>query len=178
MKYIEKQFNKNYVFIGKVFNARNDEVKLINNKIVNREVIEHCGGACGIAINKNDEIYFVKQYRYALEEELYEIPAGKLEKNENPLDCIRREFLEEAGVKAKTINYLGEYYPSPGISNEKIFIYYTDDFESVENKLDENEFLDVEIIKLSRVLEMIDSGIIKDMKSVVAILKYNRLKKY
>ncbi|MGI6709895.1 MAG: NUDIX hydrolase [Bacilli bacterium] len=176
MKYFEKQVKKKYVFMGKVFKARDDEVALCNQKTVNREVIEHPGGACAIVVNKNDEIFLVKQYRYALSEMTFEIPAGKLEKNEKPLDCILRELIEEVGVKAKTINFLGEYYPSPGISNEKIYIFYTDDFETTKNNLDENEFLDVELIKISEVIEMIDSGKIKDMKTVVAVLKYITLK--
>ncbi len=176
MKYFEKELKKRYVFDGKVFKARNDEVMLCNQKIVNREIIEHPGGACAIVVNKNNEIYLVKQFRYALSETTYEVPAGKLEKNEKPLDCILRELVEEVGVKAKTIISLGEYYPSPGISNEKIYIYYTDDFEITKNALDENEFLDVELIKIPKVIEMIKSGMIKDMKTVVAVLKYITLK--
>lgn len=172
MKYIEKEIKRKYVFKGKVFNARKDSVELINKKAASREIIEHSGGACGIAINEKNEIYMVRQYRYATGEELLEIPAGKLEKNELPLECIRREFKEEIGITTNEIKYLGDFFPSPGISNEKIYIYYTNNFKEGPNNLDENEFLDVEKIKLDKIIEMIKNNSIKDMKTVVAILRY------
>ena len=111
MPYEEKTVKKNYIFKGKIVNVRCDDALLPNGKPCTREVVEHNGGACVLYV-ENNKILFVKQYRYAYGEEVLEIPAGKLEKGEDPALAAKRELEEEAGVKAEKLTLLFVLYPS------------------------------------------------------------------
>ena len=115
---------------------------------------------------------FVRQYRYAYGESIYELPAGKLEKGEEPLLAAKRELEEEAGIKAKELNLLYVVYPTPGYTNEKIYVYEATEGEKVKAHLDEDEFLDVEYIALEKVEEMLKNGEIKDAKTIIALQAY------
>ena len=176
MDYIEKTVRKNYVYKGKILTLRNDDAELPDGRPCKREIIEHSGGACVLYI-ENDCVLFVKQYRYAYGESIYEIPAGKLENGENPIYAAARELEEEAGVKTNELHLLHVVYPTPGYTNEKIYIYYAIGGEKVKAHLDDGEFLDVEYIPLKKVEEMIKSGEIKDAKTLIAIQSYLLRKK-
>lgn len=106
MKYEEKTLKKNYIFKGNIINVRKDDVLSFDQKPCTREVIEHPGGVSIIAFNENDEIFLVNQYRYPFGKMMLELPAGKLEKGEDPLDCARRELEEEQDMRPKASNYL------------------------------------------------------------------------
>ena len=120
MDLYEKTVRKNYVYQGKIINVRCDDALQADGKPCKREIIEHSGGACALYI-KDNKALFVKQYRYAYGECLYEIPAGKLEKGEDPMLAAARELKEEAGVDAKKLTLLYVDYPTPGYTNEKIY---------------------------------------------------------
>ena len=122
MDYIEKTVDKNYVFKGKILTVRNDEVSLPDGSHSFREIIEHPGGACVLYV-ENDKVLFVRQYRYAYGESIYEIPAGKLDKGEEPIKAAARELEEEAGLIAGRLELMFIDYPTPGYTNEKIYIY-------------------------------------------------------
>jgi ADP-ribose pyrophosphatase len=121
---------------------------------------------------ENDDFLFVRQYRYAYGEEVLEIPAGKLEKGEDPAKAAARELEEEAGVKADELKLLFVMYPTPGYTNEKIYIYQALGGKKTAACLDEGEFLDVEYIPLEKVKEMLTNGEIKDGKSIIALQSY------
>ena len=171
MDILEKTITKNYIYKGKIINLRHDEVELPDGKTAFREIVEHNGGACVLYV-ENDKIVFVKQFRYAYGETVLEIPAGKLEKGEDPAKTALRELQEETGICAKKIQHLFTMYPTPGYTNEKIYIYQASDGEKAKTNLDEDEFLEVEWIEVEKVKQMLSSGEIKDGKTIIALQRY------
>lgn len=173
----EKQLSKEYMYEGKIINLRRDTALLPDGNTALREVVEHPGGVCVAALTDNDEILFVKQFRYPYFETVLEIPAGKRDKgNEDPLECGIRELEEETGAKAEKFIPLGELYPSPGYCGEIIWLYAATGLTFSEQHLDEDEFLTVEKIPLEKAVQMILSGEIKDAKTQAAVLKLKLLK--
>ena len=171
MDYIEKEVQKNYIYRGKIITLRCDDALLPNGQPCKREIIEHSGGACVLYVEDN-KILLVRQYRYAYGESLYEIPAGKLEKGEDPILAAARELEEEAGVRAKELQLLYVSYPTPGYTNEKIYIYRAYGGEKVSAHLDEDEFLEAEYIPVETVKEMLKNGEIRDAKTIIALQAY------
>ena len=173
----EKQLNYEYIYKGKIINMRKDTALLPNGKTALREIVEHPGGVCVAALTDNDEVLFVKQFRYPYFENILEIPAGKRDsKDETPLDCGIRELREETCATAQNIFPLGELYPTPGYCDEIIWMFGATNLSFGEQDPDDDEFLTVEKIPLKKAVEMILSGEIKDAKTQVAILKLNHLK--
>ncbi|MDE6059241.1 MAG: NUDIX hydrolase [Clostridia bacterium] len=171
MKLEEKTVNKKYIYKGKIINLRCDDALLPDGTPCKREIVEHPGGAAVLCV-KDGKVALVKQFRYAYGEELYEIPAGKLEAGEDPKLAAERELSEETGLTAKELVHLFTIYPTPGYTNEKIYIYEAKGIQEGVRHLDEGEFLNVEYLPLDRVYELIESGKICDAKTVVALLAY------
>ncbi len=171
MDYIEKTVNKNYIYQGKILSLRCDDALLPDGKPCKREIVEHSGGACVLYVQE-DKLLLVRQYRYAYGESVYEIPAGKLDKGEEPIKAAARELEEEAGLKAKSLELLYVIYPTPGYTNEKIYLFEARDTEPVSAHLDEGEFLDVAYLPLAQVKEMLKKGEIKDAKTIIALQHY------
>ena len=177
MNLTEKQLTKEYIFKGKVINLRRDTALLPNNATAIREVVEHNGGVCVAALTKDNEVLFVKQFRYPYMEEILEIPAGKRDSlNEDPLECGKRELKEETGATAKRFIPLGELYPTPGYCGEIIWMFAATELDFGDPNPDEDEFLEVTKIPLEKAVEMILNGEIKDAKTQTAILKLKLLK--
>ncbi len=178
MNLFEKNLSQKIIFRGNIITLNFDEVELPNGKIATREVVKHPGGVCVAALNSNNELLFVRQYRYPYNEVLLELPAGKLSPGEDPLECGKRELEEETGAKAGKYVSLGCLYPSPGFCNEIIYLYLATNLTSGDMSPDEDEFLEVESIPLEEAVEMVLSNEIKDAKSQVAILKvYEKLRR-
>ncbi len=177
MAYSEKEMrettvSRSDIFSGRVISVHVDEVSLPNGSTSVREVIDHNGGVCVAAINENGEIAVVRQFRYAYGETVLELPAGKLEKGEQPDDAIKRELKEEVGAEGKNWHSMGKLYPSPGYVNEIIHLYSCEVDGSVgEQNLDDDEFLNAEFIPLEKAVDLVLSGEIKDSKSQTLILK-------
>ena len=171
----ETPLSQNYVYKGKIINMRVDEARLSDGRNAKREVVEHGGGVCVAALTENQEILMVKQFRYPYMEVIYEIPAGKRDKNEEPLLCGKRELLEETGFVADTYKDLGQLYPSPGYCSEIIWLYAAKNLHYEKQNLDDGEFLEVEKIPFKKAVNMVLDGEIKDGKTQVAILKLNQL---
>ncbi len=176
MELFEKTISSKYIFEGHVVRLRYDEVELPDGSRSNREIIEHNGGVAVAAITDNDEIILVRQYRHPYGEVLYEIPAGKIEKGEDPFICGKRELKEEAGAEAEHYELLGIDYPSPGYCGEKIYIYYAENLTFGEKQLDDGEFLDVKFVPFDKAVEMVMKGEIPDSKTQIAILKIKALR--
>ena len=173
-KNIKIQFpndDSNKVYDGKVVNLFVDEVLTPNGNIATREIIRHNGGVCVLAII-DDKIILERQYRYAYDEILYELPAGKLEKNEDPKQAGIRELLEETGYEASDLIDYGMMYPTCGYSDEIIYLYKATSLTKKQRHLDEDEVIDIELVEINKVVEMINNGLIKDAKSICLILKY------
>ncbi len=171
MKYSEKQLTTNTVYEGRIVTVKNDTAELVNGSVVYREVVEHSGGVAIVPVDSKQEVHMVRQFRYPMREEILEIPAGKLERGEDPYDCAVRELSEETGCTAGRIVSLGEFFPSPGFSSEVLYIYLATDLTPGEMNLDEDELLDVETIPLEDLVKRIMSGEIKDAKTIIGILK-------
>lgn len=171
----ETKINSTPLFQGCVLNLRKDTVSLPNGETAFREVIEHNGGACVVALDDKENILMVRQYRYAAEKTMWEIPAGKLEKGEDPMLCAARELEEEAGYTAKELIPLGYFYPTPAYCQEKIYMYYAKELTPTIQNLDEDEFLEVDAIPFAKAIEMVNNGEIIDGKTQLAILKVKEL---
>lgn len=171
----EKTVSEKYLYKGRIINLRVDDITLPNGEPANREVVEHSGGVGIVAINDNNDVYLVNQFRYPYKKAILEIPAGKLNKGENPMECGERELLEEVGVTAKCFEDLGQIYPSPGYCEEIIYIYLATDLKHSEQNLDEDEFLEVVKLPFAKALEMAASGEIKDAKTVVGLFRAKNL---
>ncbi len=169
MDFKEKTVGKNYVYKGRIVNLRNDEVLLPDGKNARREIIEHSGGST-VLCYENGKVLMVKQFRYAYGEEIWEIPAGKLNPGEDPLETARRELEEEGGVYAKDLELIFTVYPTPGYTEEIIRIYSAKNLTKTKQHLDEDEFLNAEWIELSKLKQMVENGEIKDGKTLIALL--------
>lgn len=171
----EKQISAEYKFKGKIINLRVDEALLPNGATATREVVEHNGGICVVPLTEKGEILMVEQYRYPYSEVVLEIPAGKRDGNEEPLEGGKRELKEETGAIAENYTFLGELYPTPGYCGEIIYMYLATGLSYGETNPDEDEFLNIKRIPLEEAVEMIMNGEIKDAKTQTAILKTERL---
>ncbi len=151
-------------------------MELENGRTSTREVVHHHGGACIAALTENDEIYLVRQFRYAFGQELWELPAGKLEKGEDPFEAARRELGEECGLTAEHFVDLGPVYPTVGYCTEIIYCWAATGLSPCGMHLDEDEFLTPEKVPFDRAVEMVLSSEIRDGKTVAALLKIKALR--
>ena len=174
MNYVETQVESEVKFKGRIVTIRSDKARLHNGKIVSREVVEHPGGVGIVPVDKDGNVLMVSQYRYPIEKTIMEIPAGKLEYGEDPLECAVRELKEETGCTAGKFISLGEMLPSPGYCKETLYAYLALDLKEGEMRLDEDEFLDVERVPLKKLVDMVMSGEITDAKTVVGLLKADK----
>lgn len=169
---MEKFLNREVIYEGKILRLELDQVECENGKSAYREIVRHNGGAAILCITRDNKVLLIKQFRYAYNEIIYEIPAGKLEKDEAAISAAQREFEEETGNRALDMSYLTTIYPTCGYSSEKIYLYLVTKFEQSKPHLDEDEYVEAIWIDLREVLEMIQNGIIKDAKSICAIQSY------
>lgn len=174
MPHFEQKKSTQEIFQGNVFRVTVDSVVLENGNTSTREVVHHNGGACVAAITSEKEVYMVKQFRYPFQQEMWELPAGKLEPNENPFEAAKRELEEEAGVKANRYFDLGVVYPTVGYCTEKIYMWAATDLQTTKQHLDQDEFLSVYKIPLKQAVEMVMNGEICDSKTAVALLKLEK----
>lgn len=164
----EKTISSEVVFDVKVIHVRKDKVLCPNGKESFREIVDHHGGVGVLAFHEG-KIALVKQFRYAYKEELYEMPAGKLEKGEDPSEGGRRELEEEVGYVADKYEYLGKMYPSCGYTNEIIYLYKAENLRKTHTHLDEDEFVEVYWFTLDEIKKMVKSGQIVDAKTICAL---------
>lgn len=171
MELTEKTLEKNTVYSGKIISLRRDLALLPDGHQSVREVVEHPGGVCIAALTEQDELLFVRQFRYPYKKEILELPAGKLTPGENPLDCGKRELQEETGAQAARYESLGELYPSPGYTNEIIYLYEAKGLRFGGQQLDDDEFLEVIRLPLQKAVDMVLRNEIPDAKTQTAVLK-------
>lgn len=172
----ERTENVQGIYNGRVVNFHIDDITLCNGEKATRECVDHPGGVGIIALTDDEYVYMVRQFRYPYKESIYEIPAGKREKGEDPLETGKRELQEECGVVAENYIDLGRIYPSPGYTNEEIYLYAATGLTEVEQNLDEDEFLQVTKMKLTTLITKIMSGEITDAKTITAAFKLKELR--
>lgn len=173
----EKTVSSETIYEGIIFTVKKDVAQLEDGSKARRDVIIHSGGVCVIPVTDDNEIFMVRQFRYPFQTVTYEVPAGKLNLNENHAECGRRELLEETGFTCKEYIYLGEMYPTPAYNSEITHMYLAKGLEYKNQKLDEGEFLDVIKVPISKAIEMVMNNDIKDGKTQLIILKASRLLK-
>ena len=168
MKY--KHLRKRTVFQNKHLKIFQEELLLPRGQKVCWSFFQGMSAAAVIAVTEEDELILVKQYRPAIKEHTLEIPAGLIEKGEDPEIGAKRELEEETGYRAGKLTKIYEYYTSPGISASKMYIYMATDLVETEQKLDDDEFLDIVDIGLGTAMKWINTGKIKDSKTIIGIL--------
>lgn len=176
MNLTEKTIDKHYKFKGRIINLRVDDALLPNGNTAIREVVEHPGGVCVAALTEDDCLLFVRQFRYPYGEILLELPAGKRDPGEEPLQTGKRELKEETGFTASQYRSLGRLYPTPGYVNEVIYMYLATDLTAGETSPDEDEFLEIEKIPLETAVQMVLNGDLPDAKTQIMVLKIYALR--
>ena len=171
MQLEEKKLSSQTLYSGKVVTLELSRVELPNKKEALREVVRHPGGAAVLLVN-DGKILLERQFRFPYDKVIWEIPAGKLNSGEPPVDAARRELEEETGYRAGKLKRLVEVYPSPGYTDEIIYVFFSDDAEYVGTHLDEDEFVNARFVDIADCLGMIEDGQICDAKTIAAILKY------
>lgn len=168
MDYEEKTMKTEKIYEGKIINLRIDTVELPDKKYSKREIVEHSGSVGIIPIIANS-IVLVKQFRKSVEKILLEIPAGKIEINEEPRETALRELREETGYTTEKLEYLFEFYTSPGFSNEKMYLFLSDELLEGETSFESNEYIELEKVKIEDLIKMVDRGEITDSKTIIGI---------
>ena len=172
MDMTEKQLSSEYKFRGRIMTARVDEVSLPNGKTAPREVCEHVGGVGVLPIDKDGNVMLVRQFRYAFDTKLLEMPAGKMDHGpEDAEECGIRELKEETGCTAGRIVPLGAIYPSPGFLTEVTYLFAALDLTEGEMQPDEDEFVEVVRLPITEVEKMIERDEIRDAKTVAAMYR-------
>ena len=173
--HFEKMLTSEVLFEGRVVTLTKDTALLENGKTATREVVHHHGGACIVPYFEDGTICMVRQFRYAMQQELWELPAGKLEKGEDPFEAAKRELGEECGLTADHYTPLGEFYPTVGYDTEIIYMWVATGLHTTQMHLDDDEFLTPDRIPLAKAYEMVMSGEIKDGKTIAGVLKLKAL---
>ncbi len=175
MDFTEKTVAEHTVYTGRILTVRNDEALLPDGKPCRRELVVHPGAVAVAALNEKQELALIRQFRYPFAAELLEIPAGKLEPGEDPLEAGKRELREEAGVIAGRYYPLGAFYPTPGYCDEVIHLFLAYDLQKTEAAPDEDEFVEALWLPLGEVAELIMRDTLRDGKTQAAVLKLERL---
>lgn len=171
----EKTLESETVFSGKVFDVEVKKVELYGGMTGRREIVRHNGGATICALDNENCVYMVRQFRSPFEKILLELPAGKLEKGEDPKDCAIRELKEETGMTAEKVTDLGFMYATPGYCSEKIYMYLATGLSNGEGNPDDGEFLQVIRLPLKEAIDKIMQGEISDAKTIAALMKTARM---
>lgn len=171
MELMEQTLSSRTVFEGKIITVKVDKALLPNGAEASREVVEHPGGVCILALQEDGTVPLVRQFRYPLGDVMLELPAGKLEYGEQPRPAAIRELGEEVGLEPGQLTDLGFIYVSPGFCTERLYMYLARDVKQVPVHPDEDEFLDIVHLPFGEVVDMVMSGQITDGKTVATVLK-------
>ena len=174
MTFEEKTLKSEKIYEGTIINLRRDKVT-VQGGTSYREIIEHNGGAVIAALTEDKKRVMVRQYRKPADKVMLEVPAGKIDPGEMPLEAAVRELKEETGYTASKVEFLTEFYPSVGYSEERLYLYLCTGLTPGETCFDENEAIDIEEIDLDRLFKMAMSGELDDAKTIIAILMVKAL---
>lgn len=174
MTFEEKTLKSEIIYQGAIINLRRDKVT-VQGGTSYREIIEHNGGAVIAALTEDNKLVMVRQYRKPADKVMLEVPAGKIDPGEKPLEAAVRELKEETGYTAEKVEFLTQFYPSVGYSEEVLYLYLCTGLTPGETNFDENEAIDIEEVELDRLFKMAMSGEIDDAKTLIAILMVKAL---
>ena len=177
MDMTEKKLSSKLIYDGIILRLHLDTVELPNGKQALREVADHPGGVAIVALDSDDNLLTVRQYRYAFSQVIEEIPAGKLERGEDPKAAALRELKEETGAEPERLIELGELIVSPGAYGERLYLYLAEGLNLGEQSPDEDEFLEMMRTPFSEMVRRVMDGELQDAKTVVGILKVDALRR-
>jgi len=163
------------IFKGRLLDVRRDEVELPNGKTSTREWIKHPGAVCLIPILPDGNIALIRQYRYPVRSEMIELPAGKLDKGEDPEACAVRELEEEIGYHSNKLTFITCIHPAIGFASEKMWIYLAEELIKTTENTDHDEFLELMPTPLNEAVKMVWNGQITDVKTIIGLLWAERL---
>ncbi len=172
---VEKTLSSQKIYNGRILSLRVDRVLLENGHETVREVIDHQGAAGVVAFDEEGKLLMVRQYRYPIGQELLELPAGKIDPGESPLQCAARELQEETGYRAEKLTELGRVYPAAAYDVELVHLFYAQGLTPVQQKLDEDEFLSVEHVDFDEAVRLVLADEILDSKTQIGILKIKNM---
>jgi len=155
---------------GRVFRLTQENVTLENGVTIDLDIVHHPGASAIVPMIDADRVILLRQYRHAIRDFIWEIPAGTLEPDEAPLSCARRELVEETGYSAATFEKLGEIIPVPGYANERIHLFLASGLQPDRQNLDADEVLAVHIMTFSEALNMVLTDQIQDSKTINGLL--------
>jgi len=159
---------------GRVFKLLRENITLNNGVTIDLDILRHPGASAMVPVSDNNTVILIKQYRHAIGDFIWEIPAGTLNPNETPLECAKRELTEETGFSANAWKKLGEIIPVPGYSDERIHIFLAADLVPARQNLDKDEVLDVHEVGLEKAIEMIRNDKIQDGKTISGLFMATR----
>jgi ADP-ribose pyrophosphatase len=169
----EKTLSSEMLYRGAILNLRRDEVTVKDGRVSRREIVEHGGGVVILGVTDAGRIPMIRQYRKAAEKVMFELPAGKLEKGEDPLAAAHREFREETGYTAAALRHVSSFYPTVGYSEEVLHVYFASGLTAGETDFDDNEAIEITEYAPEELYEMIGKGTLDDGKSLIALLLYS-----
>jgi len=166
----EKTVSSTSIYRGRIINVRDDEVVLPDGRVTRREIVEHKDVVAVVALDDEDNVLLVKQYRKPVEKALLEIPAGGIDDGESPDECAVREMQEETGYRPGILQKIGGLYASPGYCSEYLHLYLATDLVPGKLTADDDEQIELIRVPLEQIPELISSGQICDAKSVATLL--------
>ena len=175
MELTERRVSSKTIFEGRIIKVTLDQAELPNGKLAAREVVEHPGGVAVLALEEDNTTYLVKQFRYPIQQQLLELPAGKLDGPEDHLLAAKRELSEETGLEAEEWTYMGSILASPGFCTERLHMYLARKLSHKKQHLDEDEFLNVVPLPFDALVRQVMDGSQDDAKTVAAVLKAKTL---
>lgn len=175
MNYEEKTLSIQQIYDGNIIKVEKQTVSLPDGKEATRDIVLHPGASAVIPLNEKGELYMVTQYRKPIEKVSLEIPAGKLDKGEDPAVCARRELKEETGLEAGKMQHLVSIHSTPGFSNEVLHLYLAADLAEGDACADEDEFISSERIPVGKLVDMVLNHEITDAKTVIGVLLADKI---
>jgi ADP-ribose pyrophosphatase len=176
MTFEEKTLSEERIYEGKIINLKKQKVT-VKSGTSYREIIEHSGGAVIIAVTGERRMAMIRQFRKPAGKVMFEVPAGKIDPGEDPMDAAIRELREETGYTAPSVKYLTRFYPTVGYSEEVLYLYLMEGLTPGETDFDENEAIDMEDWSIDDLHQMVMRGEIDDAKTIIAIEYANSLVK-
>jgi ADP-ribose pyrophosphatase len=158
------------VYQGKVFNVRQDHLRLPDGKVTRLDVVEHSGAVTILPIDDQDQIWFIRQYRHPASRILLELPAGVMDEGEDPLESAQRELQEEIGMAADSLTLLGDFYLAPGYSTEYMYVFLARGLLASQLQPDEGVYIQIEKVPLAQAMSLVKAGRICDSKSLATLL--------
>ncbi|MCC6544515.1 MAG: NUDIX hydrolase [Nitrospirae bacterium] len=158
------------IFDGRVLQLNLERALLPDGRSVDLEIIRHPGGACALPVHDDGNIILIRQYRHAAGGIIWELPAGRINDNEGPEFCARRELIEETGYEAGNMEKIGEFFSTPGFCTELLHIYLATQLAPCKHEPEDDEYIEIEKLPFATALQMVFSGEIKDSKTMIALL--------